>query len=151
MPTRALHMRKIRELVRLKYEARLSHEQIAGALAISKGVIAKYVARIERTKLDPTILMAMSDAEVMARISPTPRPASYGGRIKPDFAHLHAELKRPNMTLTLLWQEYCQANAGGLTFATQAVSGALGVARNEANTCCAQRDASVTKWPTPAN
>ena len=42
MPTRALHMRKIRELIRLKYEARLSHEQIAGALAISKGVVAKY-------------------------------------------------------------------------------------------------------------
>jgi hypothetical protein len=40
MPTRALHMRKIRELVRLKYEAHLSHEQIAGALAISKGVVA---------------------------------------------------------------------------------------------------------------
>jgi DNA-binding transcriptional regulator LsrR (DeoR family) len=47
MPTRALSMRKIRELIRLKYEARLSHEQIAGALSISKGVVAKYVARIE--------------------------------------------------------------------------------------------------------
>jgi DNA-directed RNA polymerase specialized sigma24 family protein len=43
-------MRKIRELIRLKYEARLSHEQIAGALAISKGVVAKYVGRIERAK-----------------------------------------------------------------------------------------------------
>ena len=60
--------------------------------------------------------MAMSDAEVMARIAPAPRPASYGGRIKPDFAHLHAELKRPNVTLMLLWQEYSAANAGGLTY-----------------------------------
>ena len=59
MPTRALHMRKIRELVRLKYEARLSHEQIAGALAISKGVVAKYVARIERTGLEPAAVMSM--------------------------------------------------------------------------------------------
>jgi transposase len=109
-------MRKIRELIRLKYEARLSHEQIAGALAISKGVVAKYVARIERTGLEPGALMAMSDAEVMARIAPAPRPASYGGRIKPDFAHLHAELKRPNVTLMLLWQEYSAANAGGLTY-----------------------------------
>jgi hypothetical protein len=116
MPTRALHMRKVRELIRLKYEARLSHEQIAGALAISKGVVAKYVARIERTGLEPGALMSMSDAEVMARIAPAPRPASYGGRIKPDFAHLHAELKRANVTLTLLWQEYCAGNAGGLTY-----------------------------------
>jgi hypothetical protein len=42
-------------------------------------------------------------------------------------------------------------NLGGLTFATQAVRGALGVARNDANTRCAQRDASVTKWPIPGN
>jgi hypothetical protein len=104
MPTRALHMRKIRELIRLKYEARLSHEQIAGALAISKGVVAKYVARIERTGLEPGVLMSMSDAEVMARIAPPARPVSYGGRVKPDFAHLHAELKRPNVTLMLLWE-----------------------------------------------
>jgi hypothetical protein len=43
------------------------------------------------------------------------------------------------------------ANVGGLSFATQAVSGARGVARNDANTCCAQGDASVTAWPIPAN
>jgi hypothetical protein len=42
------------------------------------------------------------------------------------------------------------ANVGGLTAATQAVLGALGVARNDANTCCAQGDWSVTKWPIPA-
>ena len=57
MPTRALSMRKIRELIRLKYQARLSHEQIAGALAISKGVVAKYVGRIERAGLEPKELM----------------------------------------------------------------------------------------------
>jgi Transposase, Mutator family len=116
MPTRALHMRKIRELIRLKHEARLLHEQIAGALAISKGVVAKYVARIERTGLEPAVLVSMSDAEVMARIAPASRRPNYGRRVTPDFAHLHAELKRPNMTLMLLWQEYSAANAGGLTY-----------------------------------
>ncbi len=47
MPTRALPMKKIRDLIRLKYEARLSHEQIARALAVSKGVVAKYVAQVD--------------------------------------------------------------------------------------------------------
>ena len=41
MPTRALNMRKVRELIRLKYQARLWHQQIGGALGISKGVVAK--------------------------------------------------------------------------------------------------------------
>jgi DNA-binding Lrp family transcriptional regulator len=75
MPTRALNMRKIRELIRLKYEARLSHEQIARALAISKGVVAKYVARVERAGLEVPALLALSDAEVLVRISPAARPA----------------------------------------------------------------------------
>ena len=116
MPTRALSMRKIRELIRLKYEARLSHEQIAGALSISKGVVAKYVARIERAGLGRRGADAVSDAQVMARIAAPARPSRYGGRIKPDFAHVHAELKRPSMTLMLLWQEYTAANSDGLTY-----------------------------------
>lgn len=42
-------------------------------------------------------------------------------------------------------------NSGGLSSATQAVSGALVVARKDANTCCAQGDETVTAWPTPGN
>ena len=36
-------MRKIKDVLRLKLDALLSHEQIAGSLGISKGVVAKYV------------------------------------------------------------------------------------------------------------
>ncbi|KXW57249.1 hypothetical protein FEMY_22230 [Ferrovum myxofaciens] len=36
-------MRKIKDVLRLKLDAGLSHEQIAMALKISKGVVAKYV------------------------------------------------------------------------------------------------------------
>jgi DNA-binding transcriptional regulator LsrR (DeoR family) len=36
-------MRKIKDVLRLKLDARLPHEQIAGSLGISKGVVAKYV------------------------------------------------------------------------------------------------------------
>jgi len=116
MPTRALHMRKIRDLIRLKYVARLSHEQIARALAISKGVVAKYVARIERAGGDPQALLALSDVEVLAQLAPAPRRSSYGGRVTPDFAHVHAELRRPGVTLTLLWQEYVAAHAEVATY-----------------------------------
>ena len=41
--TRRINMRKIRDVLRLKLEARLSHEQTAAALDISKGVITKYL------------------------------------------------------------------------------------------------------------
>src|SRR6185437_1004842 len=65
----------------------------------------------------------------------------------------------PRCRLTGRWATICGlpahlgagANVGGLSFATQAVLGAPGVARNDANTCCAQGEASVTKWPIPGN
>ena len=42
--TRRINMRKIRDVLRLKLEAKLSHQQIAAALDISKGVVTKYAA-----------------------------------------------------------------------------------------------------------
>ena len=75
MPTRALSMRKIRELIRLKYEAGLSHEQIARALAISKGVVAKYVARLERSGLEPAVLLALSGKDSATLTLPLTTPA----------------------------------------------------------------------------
>jgi transposase len=115
MPTRALQMRKIRELIRLKYQACLSHEQIARALCISKGVVAKYAARIERGGLAPEELLELSESELRVRVTEAPR-AQYGGRAIPDYAHVHAELKRPSVTLTLLWQEYVAQHEGAATY-----------------------------------
>ena len=37
-------MRKITEVLRLKFEARLSHEKIARAVGLSKGAVNKYVS-----------------------------------------------------------------------------------------------------------
>ena len=41
--TRRINMRKIKDVLRLKLDAQLSHERIAASLGISKGVVAKYV------------------------------------------------------------------------------------------------------------
>ncbi|CAI10536.1 putative transposase subunit, fragment (plasmid) [Aromatoleum aromaticum EbN1] len=43
MPAERIAIHKIRELLRLKYDCALSHERIARALSVSKGVVAKYV------------------------------------------------------------------------------------------------------------
>ena len=37
-------LRIIKDVIRLKWEAQLSHDGIAAALKVSKGVVAKYVA-----------------------------------------------------------------------------------------------------------
>lgn len=115
MPQRALTMRQIRELLRLKYESGLSHEKIARALSISKGVIAKYVRRLERTGLAPEELLGLPEDELLARLRP--RPHVRAARVLPEYAHVHAELRRKGVTLALLWEEYRAAHAGEMTYA----------------------------------
>lgn len=45
MPASRRAMRKIIDVLRLKFEAGLSHERIAAATKISKGAVTKYVQR----------------------------------------------------------------------------------------------------------
>lgn len=115
MPQRALTMRQIREILRLKYEAGLSHEKIARALSLSKGVIAKYVERLERTGLTPEQLLALSEPDLLQHVRPRPHVRALQ-RVLPDYGHVHAELRRKGVTLMLLWEEYQAAHAGEATY-----------------------------------
>ena len=45
MPAKRSAMRKIKEILRLKFEAKLSHERIAAATGASKGAVSNYVQR----------------------------------------------------------------------------------------------------------
>nr|VFK32884.1 MAG: hypothetical protein BECKMB1821G_GA0114241_11293 [Candidatus Kentron sp. MB]VFK35621.1 MAG: hypothetical protein BECKMB1821I_GA0114274_11323 [Candidatus Kentron sp. MB]VFK77421.1 MAG: hypothetical protein BECKMB1821H_GA0114242_11363 [Candidatus Kentron sp. MB] len=40
-------MQKIHDILRLKYESKLSHEKIAGALGLSKGAVSKYISQAQ--------------------------------------------------------------------------------------------------------
>ncbi len=114
MPTRTLTMRSIRELYRLKYEAGLSHERIARALSISKGVVAKYVAHAEAAQLTPAELLALSEDDLARRLRPT-RSAPVR-HVQPDYAAIHQELKRRGMTLWLLWEDHVAAHPAQSTY-----------------------------------
>ena len=58
-------MRKIKDVLRLKLDAKLSHQQIADALGISKGVVTKYVGLAAVAGLDWPAVQAASDTELM--------------------------------------------------------------------------------------
>lgn len=97
-------MRKIKDVLRLKLDARLSHEQIAAALHISKGVVAKYASLASAAGLDWATMRTLSEAELEQRLLAKPaKPASYA---MPDYGRIHQELRRKGVTLMLLWEEY---------------------------------------------
>jgi len=102
-------MRKINEVLRLKFQAGLSHAKIARAVGLSKGAVAKYISLASAQNIGwPT---GLSETELEARLFPTAPAVS--GRVEPDFAAIHTELKRKGVTLQLLWSEYVAAVGDG--------------------------------------
>jgi len=104
----------IKDVIRLKWHAQLSHEQIATALMVSKGVVAKYVALASAAGLDWETVQDWSEKRLGSVL--LPRSANAQPFVEPDWARIHRELDRKGMTLMLLWQEYIAAHPEGRTW-----------------------------------
>jgi len=97
-------MHKIREVLRLHYEAGLSYTQIHRALKLSKGVISKYISLSKAQGLGWPLPEGIDDEELERRLfAKTEKPSV---RVEPDYPTIHQELKRKGVTLQLLWSEY---------------------------------------------
>ena len=114
MPAQPMSLRMIKEVIRLKWCAQLSHAQIAATLKISKGVVAKYVALAEAAGLDWQRAQGLSEQALATALQP--RSVAAQPPVVPDWARIHRELDRKGVTLTLLWQEYVAAHPEGRTW-----------------------------------
>jgi predicted transcriptional regulator len=63
-------MRKVREVLRLKFEARLSHERIAAATGLSKGAVSNYVQRAVQKSLGWPLPEDLDDAALERLLFP---------------------------------------------------------------------------------
>ena len=107
MPADKLPMRKIREILRLRFELALSHEKIARACGVSKGVVNKYLALCVAAGVQWPLPAEFDDAALEAQLFGKPgRPRTTTPFTAPDFAQVHQELKKKGVTLQLLWEEY---------------------------------------------
>jgi hypothetical protein len=63
-------MRKIKEVLRLKFEAGLSHERITAAVGVSKGAVTKYAQRAVAAGLGWPLTPERDDAALEALLFP---------------------------------------------------------------------------------
>ena len=110
MTTKRVTMIKLKEILRLKYEAQLSLRQIALCLSLSIGVISKYLQRAEAAGLGWPLPEGMSDKELETRLQPGRIRTALPEMVEPDFVTIEQELKQKGMTRQLLWEEYAQEN-----------------------------------------
>ncbi len=107
-------MRKIREVLRLKWELGLSHRQIKRSVRLGHGTVCDYLARAKHEGLRWEQVGGLNDAELEERLFPRP-PSRQGAGEKalPDWAEVHQEMTKKAVTLSLLWQEYRERHADG--------------------------------------
>jgi transposase len=114
MPQERLPVRKIREVLRLKADG-FSKRRIAASLGISATAAMECVERARRAGLTWPLPEDLSDDVLEHRLYPPP-PVKDEQRPLPNWAEIHRELKRPGVTLQLLWQEYREQHSSGYAY-----------------------------------
>ena len=66
MPAQRITMRRIREVLRLKHECKLSYAEIARSLGLAKGSVFNYLARAESAGLTYEVAASLDDAALLA-------------------------------------------------------------------------------------
>ena len=101
MPRKRLSMRKIKELLRLKFECDLNTREIATSLCIAVGSVHDYLARVRIAGLKWPLPDSMSEQKLEALLFPAPVSPGSDTRPLPDWDKIDIDLKRKGVTLRL--------------------------------------------------
>ena len=106
MPAERVSMRQIREVLRLRFASKLPQRAIAKSLRLSQGTVSGYLRRTRAAGVSWPLPEDLDDVQLEALLFPPSPAIAADQRPVPDWAWVHRELRRPNVTLALLWEEY---------------------------------------------
>ena len=106
-------MRKIREVLRLAQESRLSRRAIGRSLQISTDTVTDYLVRASNADLAWPLPDDLDDQQLEYRLYP-PAATLRTRKPQPDWAKVHRELQRPGGTLQALHGEYLLEHPDGM-------------------------------------
>ncbi len=107
-------MRKIREILRLKFEHRLSEQLIAAAAGCSRSSVQDCMRRWRKSGMTWPLADDCDEAGLHKRLYTSVTPKR--GKSEPDWGALHRELSRPGVTKILLWQEFKALEPDGVQY-----------------------------------
>ena len=109
-------MRKINEVLRLKWAQGLSNRQIARTCGIARPTVGEYLRRAAEAGLAWPLPSGLDEAALEQQLFPPPPSLPAQARGVPDFSVVHQERRRKGVTLFLLWQEYREAHFEGYQY-----------------------------------
>jgi len=107
-----LAMRKVRDVLRLALGQKLSIREVAASLRVPRSTVADHLKRAELAGLSWPLPEELDDGALEALLFPKPPPPEVI-RPVPDWNEVHRELRRPGVTLMLLWFEYRERHPYG--------------------------------------
>ena len=115
MPTERVSMRRVREILRLKFESGASDRAIAVAVGVARSTVQLCLARVAAAGLTWPLPATLTEQGLEAMLFAPMGGSTPGIRHKtePDWAAIHHELRRPGAMLLLLWDEYRAIHPGG--------------------------------------
>ena len=111
---RRFDMFKIMDLLRLHFEAKESMHQIALSLNISSGSVFRYLEIIKKNGIKWPLDSSFDEKKIM-ELFKKKREKTFKTEQIPDWNEVEKELSRPHVTRQLLWEEYKEKDAKGLS------------------------------------
>ncbi len=114
MPTERLSMRRIRQVLQLHVGAQASSRVIAREVGVGRTTVQEYLTRAGAAGLSWPLPPELTDEALEQRLFPAPS-TKLGARRhpEPDWAALVREMRRPGVSLSILWDEYDAAHPEG--------------------------------------
>jgi transposase len=110
-------MRNIRDVLRLHEAEHLSSRAVGIAVGLPRTTVRNYIDRARKVGLHWPLPDDLDDRDLEERLfgRAAPPPAILR-RPEPDWAAIHAEMRRPHVTLMLLWSEYRERCHDGFAY-----------------------------------
>ena len=113
MSQERLSVRKINEVIRLKWSCGLSNRVIGRSCQISHSTVREYLKRAEAAGLTWPLPEGLDEDSLYRLLFPEKDADRSATRVLPDWEQIHRELKKRNVTLRLLWTEYREDHPDG--------------------------------------
>src|SRR4029077_263459 len=99
-------MRQIREVLCLRFASSQPEWAISHRFGLNPGAVSRALSRARAAGVSWPLPADLDDEQLEALLFPPPPAIAADQRPMPDWAWVHRELRRPNVTLALLWEEH---------------------------------------------
>lgn len=106
-------MKKIKDILKLRFVTNISYRQIGRALNIPSSTVADYCRRFEINEYKLDDFLNFDEDTCYKILFPEKKLAKKIKRAIPDVEYISKEIVKKGVTFTLLWQEYKEQHPDG--------------------------------------